>query len=151
MVARIPNSAALAASSMAWSSGLPDGGLERIHHRLVPDRRGAEVFDRGERSRQDLDKLRTVERRLVTEDAPAAAERRAPQRPAGATHGGDQRAAREDEQLPRRRAAVRVKGLNDGLESPNHVGAVVSVADRRVELDQMVALGANGDFDLEHP
>src|SRR5207249_10324448 len=79
------------------------------------------------------------------------AQGRSPERSARATNRRDERASREDQQLSRRRAAVRVKGLDDGLESPDHVGAVVSIADRRVELDQVVALGADGDIDLAHP
>src|SRR3989441_1976206 len=56
-------------------------GLERVDHGLVADGCCAEVLDRSESRREDLDQLHALEGRLVAEHAAAAAQRRAPQSP----------------------------------------------------------------------
>jgi len=45
----------------------------------------------------------------------------------------------------------RAEGLDDGLEAPGHVDAVVGIADGGVELDQVVPLGAHRRLDFTHP
>src|SRR5438445_8098568 len=74
-------------------------GLERVDHGLVTDRCCAEVLDRSESRREDLDQLHAVEGRLVAEHAAAAAQRRAPQRSARATYGADPLATGQPEEL----------------------------------------------------
>jgi hypothetical protein len=43
-----------------------DRRLECVHHRLVAQRGGAKIFDRSKRSRQHVDKLMSLESRLVS-------------------------------------------------------------------------------------
>jgi len=126
-------------------------GLEGIDHRLVAHGRRSEVPHRRERGCEHLDQLWTVESGLVAENTSAGAKSRAPQRAACAADCGHERAPGEDEQLAGRLLRVPVKGLDDGLEPPDHVGAVISVTNGRVELDQVVPFGANGDVDCAHP
>ena len=72
---------------------------------------------------------------------PGPPQGRAPQRPAGAADRRDERRAGLHQRLARRRAAVEAVQLGlDSGEPPGHVGAVVGVADGRVELGEVVAL-----------
>src|SRR5207248_11710083 len=84
--------------------------------------------------------FRSIEGGLVTQDATSAAQRRAPERAAGASHRGDQRPPGQDQEAPGRRLRVLGEGLHHRGKPPRHVGSVVAVPDRRVQLDQAVAL-----------
>src|SRR5438270_13093717 len=125
--------------------------LERVHHGLVTRGGCAQVLDRGQGGRQHLDQLLPFEGGLVAEDPPAAAQGRAPKWPAGASHRGDQGAAGQDEEPPGWGPRVGAEGLDDGLEAPQHVGAVVPVGDGGVDLQQVIALGPGGRVVLTHP
>jgi len=89
---------------------------------------------------QHLDQLGPIEGGLVTQDATSAAQRRAPERAAGASHRGDQRPPGQDQEAPGRRLLILGEGLHHRGKPPRHVGSVVAVPDRRVQLDQAVAL-----------
>lgn len=75
-----------------------DRGLERIHHRLIAQRRGTQVLDRRQGRPENLGELRAVERGLVAKRATAGAQGRAPQGAAGAANSRDKGAAGDDEQ-----------------------------------------------------
>src|SRR5207248_8776805 len=56
--------------------------------------------------------FRSIEGGLVTQDATSAAQRRAPERAAGASHRGDQRPPGQDQEAPGRRLRVLGEGLH---------------------------------------
>ena len=85
----------------------------------------------------------------VAERAAGAAQRGAPQRAARAADRRDQRLARQDQQLAGRLAVVLLgERLEHRAEPAVHVDAVVAVADRGVQLRQVVGLGLDGGGDL---
>ena len=151
-VARMPSSAAARAPGEGVARASPRrpatarsasiAGAQRVDHRLVAALGRAELDDRGERRLERVDERLGLDLLGVAERLrPALRKAGAPERAAGAADRRDERRAGGDQELARRRAAVQVVELDlDGGEPARHVRAVVGVADRRVELGEVVAL-----------
>src|SRR5580704_7306552 len=95
--------------------------------------------------------LTMVEGRLVSQGTPRLAQRRPPEWTAGAPDGGHEGLPREDQQLARCAVWFGAQRQHHGVESTIQVDAMVTIADRRVELDQVVPLGADRCGDFVHP
>ena len=125
--------------------------LQCVHHRLVTRYRRPQVLDRRQRRGHRIDELGEVECRFVAQGSTRLAKRRSPERTACAADGRDERLAGEDQQLAGRPIRLGAQGECHRIEPTIEVDAVVAVADRGVELDQVVPLGAHRRGDLIHP
>ena len=117
------------------------GRLERVDDGLVADRGGAELLDRRQRGVERRGELGAVDLGRVAERPAGAAQRRPPQRAACAAHRRDQGLAAHDQERPGREVSPPPgQRLLHGVEAADHVGAVIAVADRGVELREAIAL-----------
>ena len=128
------------------------GGRERVDHRLVAGLGGAEVDDRGQRRVERGGEPLAVEPLGVAEAASRRRGRPSPTAGRWPADGRHQGLAGEHEQ-PAGRACRALGGerLADRLEPAGHVDPVVAVADRGVELREVVGTAGHRGLGLVQP
>jgi hypothetical protein len=132
--------------------------LERLHRRqesidhcLVPGLRLAASLHALERLAPRLRPTRGVDLGLVAHGGPELEQQRAVERPRRAADLGHERHGRR---LQDRAGALRLGGvelLQRGAHAAVHVGAVVAVADRGVEANELLAMLAHLIGEPAHP
>jgi hypothetical protein len=129
---------------------------ERVDHGLVALAGGAEPLDACERLLQRGGQRGQVHLGGVSQGLSGPAEGHAVQRPGGAADHGDDGVARESQDLSGRRGrghppVLSVQGAEHGSEAAGEVDAVIGIADRRVQLGQVVAVGLDDLGGGGHP
>ena len=124
-------------------------GIQGVDDRRVADDGGAEVLDAICHRLQHAGEQGPVDLGCVAQLAAGAAERRPPEGAAGSTDCGDERlAAQHEGRAGQEGLPLPGQRLDHGVEAAGHVGAVITVADGRVELCQVLALRLHGGVDL---
>jgi len=123
----------------------PGSRGERVDHRLVSLAGRAELLHARQGRVEGQAECGQVHLLGGAQSLPGPAERHPVQRPGGAADLGDQRGAGQDEHRPRRRGRLGVERGQHGGETAGQVDPVIGVADLRVKLGKVVAVG------LDHP
>ena len=125
------------------------GGIQGVDDRRVAYDRGAEIRYAGRHRLHHPGQQGPVDLGCVAQLAAGAAERRPPEGPAGSTDCGDERlAAQHEGRAGQEGVPLPGQRLDHGVEAAGHVGAVITVADGRVELCQVLAPRLHGGVDL---
>jgi len=133
----------------------PGRRLERVDHGLVALARGPQPLHAGQRRVQRGGQPGQVHVGGVAQRLPGPAERHAVQRPGRAAHLGDDGAAGQGQDPSgrhvRRGPVARVQRAEHRGEAAVQVDAVIGVADRRVQLGQVITVGLDDPGGRRYP